>query len=92
MILSVIVLVIGETIGLWFVNTQLVIPDNRMNAANWIYQLSIFSFIASIMQVPFSAATIAHEDMGIFSIISTSETVLKLLSIFLIFIIYKDQE
>ena len=90
-ILSVIVLVIGETIGLWFVNTQLVIPDNRMNAANWVYQLSIFSFIASIMQVPFSAATIAHEDMGIFSIISTSETVLKLLSIFLIFIIPIDR-
>lgn len=90
-ILSVIVLIVGETIGLWFVNTQLVIPESRMNAANWIYQLSIFSFIASIMQVPFSAATIAHEDMGIFSLISTSETVLKLLSIFLIINIPLDR-
>jgi len=90
-ILSVIVLVLGETIGLWFINTQLVIPDNRMNSANWIYQFSIFSFIASIMQVPYSAATVAHEDMGIFSLMSTIETGLKLLSVLLIFIIPLDR-
>lgn len=90
-ILSVIVLLLGETIGLWFVNTQLVIPADRMNAANWIYQFSIFSFIATIMQVPYSAATIAHEDMGVFSIISTAETVLKLISISLLFIVPLDR-
>lgn len=90
-VLSFIVLLIGETVGLWFINTQLVIPDDRIIAANWIYQFSIFSFIATIMQVPYSSAMIAHEDMGLFSIISTSETVLKLLSVFLIFIIPIDR-
>ncbi len=89
--LSLIVLVLGETIGLWFINTQLVIPTERMVAANWIYQFSIFSFIATILQTPYSAATIAHEDMGIFSIISTAETILKLLTVLLIFIIPIDK-
>ena len=48
--LSLIVLILGETAGLWFVNTQLVIPSERMHAANWIYQFSIFSFIFSFLQ------------------------------------------
>lgn len=84
-LLSIVVLIVGETVGLWFVNTKLVIPDNRLVASNWIYQLSIFSFITSIIQVPFTAAVFAHEDMGIFSIVSTIETVLKLASVFLIY-------
>jgi O-antigen/teichoic acid export membrane protein len=89
-LLSIIVIILGETVGLWFVNTQLVIPDDRMNAANWIYQFSMFSFIFTFIQVPYSAATIAHEDMGIFAIISTTESVLKLISVFLIFVIPLD--
>lgn len=89
-LLSIIVFILGETVGLWFVNTQLVIPDDRMIAANWTYQFSIFSFIFTFIQVPYSAATIAHEDMGIFAIISTAESVLKLISVFLIFVIPLD--
>ncbi len=90
-LLSFIVIILGETVGLWFVNTQLVIPAERMNAANWIYQFSIFSFITTIIQVPYSTATIAHEDMGIFALISTAECVLKLISVLLIFIIPLDR-
>ena len=77
---SIIVIVIGETIGLWIVNTQLVIPAERMMATNWIYQFSILAFITTLLQTPFYAATIAHEDMGIFAIISTSECVFKLIA------------
>jgi len=90
LILSLVVIILGETVGLWFVNTQLVIPDERMNAANWIYQFSIFSFIFSFMQVPYSAAIIAHEDMGIFAIISAAESLLKLTAALLIFVIPLD--
>jgi len=90
-LLSLIVILVGETIGLWFLNTQLVIPDERMNAANWIYQFAIFSFIFTFIQVPYSAATIAHEDMGIFAAISTTECVLKLLSALIIFVIPIDR-
>lgn len=90
-ILSLIVIIFGETVGLWFVNTQLVIPAGRLIAANWIYQFSIFSFIFTFIQVPYSAATIAHEDMGIFAIISIAECVLKLLSVLLILLIPLDR-
>ena len=90
-LLSLIVVIFGETVGLWFVNTQLVIPVERMNAANWIYQFSIFSFIFTFIQVPYSAATLAHEDMGIFAKISILECVLKLVSALLIFIIPMDR-
>lgn len=90
-LLSLIIIILGETVGLWFVNTQLVIPAERMNVANWIYQFSIFSFISTIMQVPYSSATIAHEDMGIFAAISTAECVLKLISALLLFVIPLDR-
>lgn len=90
-LLSLIVLILGETLGLWFINSHLVIPDERMNAANWIYQFSIFSFIFNIIQVPYSAAIIAHEDMGIFAVISTAECVLKMITALLIFVIPLDR-
>ena len=88
--LSLIVLILGETAGLWFVNTQLVIPSERMHSANWIYQFSIFSFIFSFLQVPYFAATMAHENMGVFAIISTTESILRLISVLLINLIPID--
>ncbi len=90
-ILSIIVIILGETIGLWFINTQLVIPHERMIAANWIYQFSILSFISIIMQVPFSSAVIAHEDMGIFAKISIGESMIKLMAVLSILIIPLDK-
>jgi len=90
-VLSFIVVIFGETIGLWFVNTQLVIPEDRIYAANWIYQFSIFSFVATIIQIPYSAAIIAHEDMSIFSFISIAESILKVIAVLLIFIIPLDR-
>ena len=89
--LSITVLLFGESIGLWFINSQLVIPDYRMSAANLIYQFSIFSFIASMIQVPYSAAIIAHEDMGVFAMISTGECLLKLVIALMLLIIPMDK-
>ena len=91
LMLSVIVIIFGETLGLWFVNNYLVIPVDRIGAANWIYQFSIFSFIFTFLQVPYSAAVIAREDMGIFTIISTAECLLKFGAALLIFIVPKDR-
>ena len=78
------VILLGETIGLWFVDNKLIIPEDRLNAAHWIYQFSILTFITSLLQMPYSAAVIAHEDIGAYSIITTSEYVLKLLFAFLV--------
>jgi len=90
LILSLIVLLFGETVGLWMVNNYLVIPADRMHAANWIYQFSIFSFIFTFLQIPYSAAVIAREDMGIFTIISTAGSLLKVIAALLIFVIPGD--
>ena len=57
-LLSFVILLIGETIGLWFVCNQLNIPSDRIIAAQWIYQTSILSMVISVMSVPFNAAIV----------------------------------
>ncbi len=76
--IATIMLILGETIGLWFVNTQLVIPTDRLFAANWVYQLSLIGAIMTIMQVPYMASVIAHERMDVFALLSLLNSVLKL--------------
>lgn len=78
-ILAFLILLVGETIGVWFVNSQLTIPEDRMIAANWIFQFALLSFIFSIFQCPFSASIIAHEKMGIFAGVNLNECFLKLI-------------
>lgn len=82
--ISVAIALLAETIGLWFLNAKLSIPDDRMYAANWVYQFSVFIFCANITQVPYNAELIAHERMGIFAYISIIEVVLKLLIVYLL--------
>ncbi|MBQ0085575.1 MAG: polysaccharide biosynthesis protein [Prevotella sp.] len=82
--LSFIILIVFETIGLWFLNVHLNIPDDRMFAVQCIYQFSIFTFICSILQIPYMSAVIAHEHMGIYTIISTVECLLRLIVVCLI--------
>lgn len=74
----VLMVIIAETIGLWFVNTHLVIPEGRLYAANWVYQFSLFTFCTGVLQVPYNAAIIAHEKMSIYAYISIVEVILKL--------------
>ncbi|MBD5420940.1 MAG: oligosaccharide flippase family protein [Bacteroides sp.] len=88
---SGIVILLGETVGLWFVNYKLNIPEARMMATNWIYQFSILTFVCSITMIPYTAAIIAHEDMNIYSILSSLEYVVKLIFAFFLFIIPLDR-
>jgi len=81
-IIAVVILVLAETIGLWFFNAKLVIPAERMDAANWVYQFSIFSFMLTILNVPYSAAIIAHERMKVYAWVSIVEVMLKLIIVF----------
>ncbi len=55
--IALVVLLLAETLGLWFLNTKMTIPPNRMEAANWIYQFSIFSFLITIVTIPYNAVT-----------------------------------
>lgn len=74
----VIVLVIGETLGLWFLNTYMNIPEKRMFEANIVYQCSLLSFIINLLSIPYNASIIAHERMTAFAYIGIVEVLLKL--------------
>ena len=76
--LSLIILFLLETIGLWMVNNVLVIPEERIFAANVVYQFSIVSCILSILLVPYSAALISHEKMGVYAYFSIFDVVFQL--------------
>ena len=84
--ISLLVVLLGETIGLWFLYHEMVIPEVRMDAAIWVYQLSILSTVILIMSVPYNASIIAHEKMSAFAYISILEVVLKLLIVYLLLI------
>ena len=78
------VILLAETIGLWFVSTQLEIPAERMHAALWVYQFSILTLAVSIISVPYNAVIIAHERMKVFAYVSIAEVSLKLTVVFLL--------
>ena len=69
---------VAEIVGLWLLNTHLTIPENRMAAANWVFQFSIISAVASLLYNPYNAVIIAHEKMNIYAYISLLEAFLKL--------------
>ena len=91
LLLSLIVLILAETIGLWFLNTQMNFPIQRMDAVNWVYQFSILGCIASIIRVPYQASIIAYEHMSFYAYIGIIEAGLKLLIVYLLLIFSTDK-
>jgi len=87
----ILLILISEGAGVWFINNSLDIPDNRLAAANWIFQFSILTFVLSLLQTPFSSAVIAYEDMGVYAVISLGECFLKLLFVVLLSHINADK-
>lgn len=76
--LSAVVLVVAETVGLWFVNTQMNLPAGRVEAANWVFQCSVATSILGLLGLPYDAAIVAHEKMGVFALLSMGRTALNL--------------
>lgn len=76
-LIGLLIVVLAETIGLWFVNYRLVIPADRLFDANIVYQCSILSFFITITQVPYNASLIAHEKMDVFAYLSILEGIGK---------------
>lgn len=85
------VVVLAETVGLWFVNHKLVIPEESMAGANIVYQAAIASFCVTIMQVPFNAAIIAHEKMQIYALVSIVEALFKLGIAYMLIVLKEDR-
>lgn len=80
-IIAAVIFVMAETVGLWFVNTQMVFDANRSTAVNIVYQLSIITTMLQITQIPYTATIIAHEKMSIYAYLSIFEVTLKLLMV-----------
>lgn len=86
LILSGVIILIGETIGLWFLNYHLNIPPERMFAAHWVLQCSIFSFVIGLLSAPYNACIVAHEKMNVFAYMTILDVILKLLFVYALFV------
>lgn len=89
--IALLIVTLGETVGLWFLMNELVIPDGRMEAAMWVYQCSIVTAVVTIMSVPYNADIIAHEKMSAFAYISVLEIILKLAIVYLLVVLPFDK-
>lgn len=76
--LSVVLFLFFETAGLWFINAEMAIPPERLVAANWVFQFSLVTLWFGLLQLPYTAAIFAHEEMGLFALISLTECLLRL--------------
>lgn len=91
LLLALIVLILFESFGLWFLNTQLNINEDRMYAANWVFQCSVLTFCINLISVPYNASIIAHERMNVFAYISIYEAFAKLGIVYLLYITGYDK-
>lgn len=83
-IFGLVVILLGETLGLWFVTHKMVIPDCRMDAALWCYHLSLLSFFMTVTQVPYGASIISHEKMSLYAYTSIIDVSAKLLIVYML--------
>ena len=90
-LIALIIILLGETIGLWFLYNKMQIPADRMDAAFWVLQCSIISTVVMIVSVPYNADIIAHEKMSAFAYISILEVVLKLMIVYMLVIFSFDK-
>lgn len=79
LILAIIILVVTESVGIWYINNKMVIPADRFDAALWIFHFSVCALFINIMSVPFTAAIMAHEKMSVYAYLSVFDAIAKLL-------------
>lgn len=79
LVLAGAVLILSETLGVWFLNTHLVVPASRLYAANWVFQASIAAFILGLLTVPYNASIVSHERMKAFAYVGITDVVFRLL-------------
>lgn len=91
LLLSLIIVILIESVGIWFLNEKMTIPLERMDSANWVLQFSVITFVINLISVPYNAAIIAHEKMSAFAYISILEAICKLAIAFFIMISHIDK-
>ena len=90
-LLAVVIVILCETIGLWFLEKKLIIPPDRMYGARCAYQISILMIVVSLIQVPFGALIIAHEKMDIYAYMSFFDIGIRLALIYFLQLIPGDK-
>lgn len=85
-LMAILIVLLAEIVGLWFLNTKMVIPTDRLVAANWVFQFSLLSFVISFLNIPHSASIVSHEKMDAFAYFSIFDVSTKLLIAYLTFI------
>lgn len=83
-LLAIIIVLPTEVFGLWYLHNKMVIPEGRMFAAEWVFQLSLLTFVLHIVQVPYTAAVMAHERMDFYAVVSVLDVLIKLGVVFVI--------
>ena len=89
--LAIIIIIIAEAIGPWFISNHMTIPQERITAALWVFHCSIITFAINLFSVPYNACIIAHEDMKVFAYISIVEAILKLLIVYVLLLLSYDK-
>ena len=84
--IGIIILILAESCGIWFINQKLNIPSDRLIAAHWVFQCSLISFFIALINIPYNACLIAHERMNVFAYMTILDVSLKLLTAYAIFI------
>ncbi|WP_334124747.1 lipopolysaccharide biosynthesis protein [Empedobacter brevis] len=84
MFICVVVLILSESIGLWFLNNELNIPESRIYATNVVYQMSIITTLINILRIPYNATILANERMSFYAILGIVETIMKLVIVYLL--------
>lgn len=77
-IIGAVIFILAETLGLWFLNTYIIIPEDRIFAANVVFQITIVSMFVSLVQVPYNSAILSHERMDIYGYIGIAEPLARL--------------
>jgi len=89
--ISVIVFLLGETFGLWFLNTYMNIPVERLPAANWVLHCSLLAFVINLLSLPYNSCIIAHEHMTAFAYIGILDAALRLIVVLILPIFSVDK-
>lgn len=90
-VIAVVVLILAETIGLWYLTQKMIFPENRLYAVHVVYQFSVLTFLINIIQVPYDALIQAREKMKIYALVSIFEAFLKLIIVYLLIYFGNDK-
>lgn len=91
LLISLGVIILAETVGLWFLNSKMSFPESTQSSINWLFQCSIIAFVLQIMTVPFQALIISHEKMSFYAYFSIFEVTLKLSAVLILFFIENNK-